>query len=204
LASAISYEPGITWTVDNETYGISVPMSFDNWTLGAHWIRFNGLGFNITSTNPIYLNFSYFNNQPRTTIPGETVYTYTMTCAAGTTWFNISGLKPSYQYKYKLDGGDYTNINTDATGLLSYSYNAWSTHTYGLYDRLPSTPVEYNNEATDSIMNIAIPAILAITLIVVLLAILYAGALTIETFVTWLILFFIAMIAIFTIFGISI
>jgi hypothetical protein len=77
--------------------------------------------------------------------------------------------------------------------------NTWTNATYS-FTTVPS----YDSPATTNIIGIAIPVIISLTLIVMLLAMLYTGTLTVETFVTWLILFIIAMIAIFTIYGISI
>jgi hypothetical protein len=302
LASAISYEPGITWTVDNETYGISVPMSFDNWSFISHGINFNGLNFNLTSSNNIFINYSYFRSHPKSTIPGQNILNLNASATTGTAvTFNISGLQPSHSYIIINDTTPITRI-TSATGSLQWNHNTWSTNQFRLYDgyignptvssetptdhatgitlsptcsiiltdpsgtqmtvrfyedttgvmvlrqtntsiasgttvrwtytqantyttsynwrvsiNTSTTPNTWTNETysfttipsydspgTTNIVEIAIPAIIALTLIVVLLAMLYTGTLTIESFVTWLILFFIAMIAIFTIFGISI
>jgi len=124
--------------------------------------------------------------------------------------FSISTFPLTYTYAVYKDGVLITSSFNTVTGVLSFTNSGWTTHTFKIYRYTggvppPGTPGSSTaNTVNNNILGIAIPVIIAAALILVLFAMLATGALTVETFVTWLILFIISMIAIFVIFGIHV
>ena len=147
----MTYDPGVTWTVDNITYGISVPMGFDNWTLGSHWMSFNGLGFNLTSPNPVFINFSYFRSHPKSTALGDMIVQFTRTQTTVlpfTMYYNISGLKNSHQYNYNINLGSWLFVTSNATGTIHFNTALPGTLIIKLYDYGYSSPTVQTDPAT--------------------------------------------------------
>ena len=140
FAGAETIAPGYIWIVDNVTYGVSTTLSFDNWTLGAHWIQFNGIGFNVTSTNAVCFNFSYFRSHPKSTSSGQMLFNLTTSTTNRNVTFNLNGLKPTYQYML-LNGSSMQARTTSAGGVLQWKHNLTSSHVFTLWDWPYSTPV---------------------------------------------------------------
>jgi len=138
----MTYDPGVTWTVDNITYGISVPMGFDNWTLGSHWMSFNGLGFNLTSSNNIFINYSYFRSHPKSTTAGDILFRFNASTVAGTSvTFNISGLKSRGHY-YLSNDTSMVPFLSSLLGSVQWVHNTWSSGEFFLTDAvIPPTVV---------------------------------------------------------------
>ena len=147
---AIVITPGYTRTVDNETYGVSAPVDFDNWTLGAHWIQFNGIGFNVTSANAVWFNFSYFRSHPKSTSSGQQILNFTTSTTNSNVTFNLNGLKPTYQYVV-LNGSVMQARTTSAGGVLQWEHNLTSSHVFALWDWPYSTPVITETPTNNSI-----------------------------------------------------
>lgn len=199
--------PGTTFNCENEYYSTTIPVNFTNITISDTWISFNSIGFNITSTSIIYINISNITDNPSTTIDNETVISFNTSTTNLNVTFNISGLKNTHNYiVYNATSNE--TIISSADGTIQWIHNLTSNYVFIITDgeaapagpAPPATPDDF----TERITQLAIPVIIAATLIIMLLAMLYAGGLTAETFTIWLILFIIAMITIFTIFGISI
>ena len=129
FAQAVLISPGLVFKAGNITYGVSTPINFDNITLGPTWLNLNGLGLNFTSTNNLYINFSFYRNYPTHTSAADTVFFFNASTVLGTHCiFNISGLKPSTAYTI-LNGSAYLARTSDILGHLQWINNSMKTNT---------------------------------------------------------------------------
>jgi len=151
VGSALAISPGMTYTVGNIVYGVSVPMDFDNFTF-ASWIVFNGLGFNVTSSSTLYVNLSYSVSHPKSLTTNTSVVSFNAsTLAESSVTFAINGLKASQTYRLRNDT-TWTTITSTVGGVLSFSRSSWTTHSYGIYyTSSGTTPPAVTTNASTSI-----------------------------------------------------
>lgn len=139
IINAIIIDPTIVFTEDNITYGVTVPIDFNNITFDAHWMNFNGLGFNITCTNPVFINFSLFGN-PYSVTAGMKIFKFTTSTPNRNCTFNITGLKTSHAYVV-YNGSTLKSItSSNPLGYIQWKHNLTSSHTFILYDTNAGSP----------------------------------------------------------------
>jgi hypothetical protein len=130
--------PGDTFNCDNEYYSTLNCILFNSIILDNHWIQFNGIGFNTTAPNPVYINFSNIKSQPKNTT--GYIMNFTETHVAGATQYIINGLKTSHNYTIITNGTDYSQT-TSITGAL-YLNQTGSSRNHKLYDPgIPSSGI---------------------------------------------------------------
>lgn len=132
-AGAVIIQPGVRYTVDNEYYGVSTPIDFDNITIGTHFIVFNGLGFNITSASPFYLNFSSIMSHPYSITTGDSLCSFNASTSSITdVTFSINGLFPGAYYRIK-DGTGWVITTTDDGGYLNFTSSISAIHPFEIH-----------------------------------------------------------------------
>lgn len=118
---------------DNENYAFPASgLSLDNIRINDTWVRFNDVGINISTVNPINISVSYLNNNIIQADMGDRVLRFTAETNTGKVWFNLSGFRANSDYKILRDSGTWTTKTTDATGILSFSNNDWSNHDFDI------------------------------------------------------------------------
>jgi hypothetical protein len=109
---ALQVFPTDSFNCDNEYYSTTTGILFQNITLDNHWFNVNGIGFNISSTPTIYVNFSSIASHPKSST-GWILNWTSDRVGAGTPYYWINGLKPSHDYIL------YSNMSAFAKTTLS-------------------------------------------------------------------------------------
>jgi len=127
-ASAMLITPENHYIVGNETYRMNTNMSFSTITMGSNTISFDGIVFEVFSSNPININFSYFISNVNSAGDNVVILRFTAFANSGLVWFNISGMKTSTSYNVERDGSVIDNPTSDGSGCISFYNNLWSEH----------------------------------------------------------------------------
>lgn len=133
----------------NENYTVdSGTMKFSRIQINDTWMCFNDTGFNITSPN--YIDISLENIA--TTIIGASVNTNVLSFKADTTggkvWFNISGFEINQSYDVRRDNVLLNSLTSNATGVISFSSNIWSVHSFDILEDNQLVQVNYGRETS--------------------------------------------------------
>ena len=145
-ASAMLITPENHYVVGNETYRMNSNMSFSTITMGSNTISFDGIVFEVFSSNPIYINFSYFIGDVNNAGDNVIILRFTTFTNSGLVWFNISGMKTSTSYNVERDGVVIDNPTSDGSGSISFYNNLWSEHEIII---VSGAAAEYNPSAYD-------------------------------------------------------
>lgn len=142
----------VVFNCDNENYTMnpSVASSVNSVYISDSWIRFNNTDFNITSTNPINISLSYLNSNIPAASSGDTVLSFSANSSGGLVYFNISGFKPNIDYTLYRDDAVVDTYTTDNNGILYFTNNVWSEHTFKVLE---------GDVSTDSDSSISIPSV---------------------------------------------
>ena len=132
--SALVWNPGVTFNCDNEYYSTTVVLTVDNISISTHWFSVNGIGFNTTAPNPVYINFSSFKINPRSST--GYLMNFTEQHLTEATQYIISGLKPLHNYTWITNSTDYPQTSS-ASGTL-YLNQTGTSRNHKLYD--PGVP----------------------------------------------------------------
>lgn len=82
----------------------------------------------------VTVNLSYLSPHPLVSVANEKILGFNATKATGRVWFNFTGLKTNYWYKYRNDSSPFTLVLSNGSGGVNFSFIGWSKHDFGLYD----------------------------------------------------------------------
>lgn len=128
---AVIVEPGVSFEVGNEIYVFNNTMNFSVIMIGDSWIRFNTTDFNISSSNSITINMSFINNSITSAGVDDSLIRFNASCSSGLVYFNLSGFETSTCYIVYVDGVDQSLVS-DSSGIVSFSYEGWSIHSFDI------------------------------------------------------------------------
>jgi len=109
----------------NGNVNISFPstgLTIESYNHAGSWLQIDDIDFNITSSNPINITLYSINSQ--------TSVRFKATTTSGLVYFNISGLNASTNYNVFRDNVLRHTLTSNASGGISFSYNAWSEHEF--------------------------------------------------------------------------
>ena len=122
LASAtVVLESGtvIDPTDSNTTYTLGNTMSFSNVIIENDSVYFNDNIFQIES------------DSGATTVVISTLTLFVVTATDSVT-FTLGGFRSTTAYDVRVDGTTQAVVDSNATGVLSFVYTLWSTHTFSI------------------------------------------------------------------------
>ena len=121
LASAVTLETGTT---------IEPSDSNTTYTLGNTMI-FSTI---VVENNSIYFNDNIFKIEADSGIATVTINNLTsfVVTATDTVVFTLDGFSINEDYDIKVDGTVWSMVTANATGVLSFNYSSWSTHTFAI------------------------------------------------------------------------
>lgn len=97
-------------------------MDFDQIVIAANYLQFNYTGFNITSTNNIYIQIEHVNTSLTSAPPGRSlVRFYANGTLPNVIRYNISGFVPGAVYNVYQDGVLYVTQTSGAAGNVSFT-----------------------------------------------------------------------------------
>lgn len=133
IVSAGTVYPNGHFDVGNVNYSVSAPMNF-NYIRGTdEFICFNDVYFNVSSSSSINITMSYLANDVLGAADEVRVLRFSASTPSGLVWFNLSGFKPGYEYNIVRSGEALATVYADNLGVISFSNDAWSSHTFDVY-----------------------------------------------------------------------
>lgn len=137
---AVWIYPGTYFGVGYTNYTVNVPINFSQIIINTTNITFNHCNFRfnqIPSTSKVNISFVSLIANPLVAASGNTIVDYYRYTAATpiTMWHNITGLKPSYVYRWIVDPPAADNfVTSNVSGGIAFSTTATGTHRYTIYD----------------------------------------------------------------------
>lgn len=95
-------------------------------------VKFNNTNFSVTPTNYLNIELSYLDDNILGASAGDTVLSFSADSSGGLVYFNLSGFDPNKEYTIKRDNNIISTVNTDGTGLLSFTNDVWSDHDFDI------------------------------------------------------------------------
>lgn len=142
--SALVWNPGVTYSCDNEYYNAVTTLTLDNISVSTHWCSFNGIGFNLSFTGTrIYVNISSIASSPKSSTGWIMNWSSQKTSTVPDAHYWICGLKPLHDYilygNLSLGGPTTSTKTSKANGSFQINQTQWI-RTYKIYDvGIPNT-----------------------------------------------------------------
>jgi hypothetical protein len=137
---ALIITPGTYFSQVNTNFTVTVPIDFVVVTIAPMYCTFNALSFyirQIPTTSKVNISIASIIVDPLVAVSGNLIVDYYRITAAIpiTCWYNITGLKPLYVYRYRIDAvvTDYF-VTSNITGGIAFSSILTGTHEYKIYD----------------------------------------------------------------------
>lgn len=146
-ANAIIVGTDVTFQSGNEHYTILSPMNFNHILVNDTWIRMDNINWNISSSNTININISHITDNIYGVINGENALTFNAYTSSGNVFFNISGFIGNRSYDIYRDYVLIEEVTSDINGVISFSNNIWSEHTF----QINALSISLNINGTDFI-----------------------------------------------------
>jgi hypothetical protein len=112
-----------------------MPFSSINVVTSPHYLWMNDTRICVTPISSyVNVELSYLIPHPLVSVPGDKILGFNASKTVGRVWFNFTGLKTNYWYKWRNDTSPFSLIYSNASGGINFSFVSWSTHSFMVYD----------------------------------------------------------------------
>jgi len=128
---------GVIFKSGNVNFTTNHPMHFSsiNVVTTPHYLWMNNTRICVTPLSSyVNVELSYLIPHPLVSVSGDKILGFNASKTVGRVWFNFSGLKTNYWYKWRNDTSPYNLIYSNASGGINFSFVSWSTHGFVVYD----------------------------------------------------------------------